>query len=104
MLKSLLVGLFALGTALVASRADACATAYKRPHYRGDYMRIDEGRMRRMPDDWDNSISSIKVDRDCYIELWERPNYRGESETYYEDTPELDEWDNRASSSYCSCH
>ncbi|MDC3962933.1 peptidase inhibitor family I36 protein [Polyangium jinanense] len=104
MIKSMIVGLFALGAVCVASHADACAVFFEKPNYEGRSYSADAGSsVPRIGNGWNDTISSIKVASHCTVAVYEDPNFGGEPLTLSDDASTLGIWDDKISSFYCAC-
>ncbi|MDC3962931.1 peptidase inhibitor family I36 protein [Polyangium jinanense] len=105
MIKSMIVGLFALGAVCVASHADACAMFFENGNYGGRIVPISAERF-RVPwigNEWNDTISSIRVAPLCTVTVYEDVNFTGESLMVSADTPWLGDWNDRISSYICTC-
>merc|ERR1712112_399851 len=73
-------------------------------HYKGAVHCFSHGDSYADLDQWDNSISSIKMVNGCKLEVWTRHSYGGKKGYTYQDRYCLaDDWDDVISSIKCIC-
>ncbi|MDC3962932.1 peptidase inhibitor family I36 protein [Polyangium jinanense] len=104
MIKSMMVGLFALGAVCIASHADACAMFFEDHFFvgRSHYVNAEIG----VPwlGEWNDIISSIQVEQLCKVTVYEDVNFGGASWTASGAVDWVgDFWNDRISSYICTC-
>ncbi|MDC3985902.1 peptidase inhibitor family I36 protein [Polyangium jinanense] len=103
MIQKLWVGLFALGVVSASSRADACVTFYEDVNYGGASMSAGEESKAWVGDDWKDRISSLQLDPGCGVQVFEGRDFGVPTGVFMDDTPWLDEWNDKISSFSCWC-
>ena len=103
MIGKLWVGLFALGVVSASSRADACVTFYENVNYGGPSMRGEDGPTAWVGNAWKDRISSLRLDPGCGVQVFDGRDFAGAAGIFMDDTPWLDEWNDKISSFNCWC-
>ncbi|MDC3988703.1 peptidase inhibitor family I36 protein [Polyangium jinanense] len=107
-MKTVWMGLVAWGALGLAAQAQArtCAYLYDDETFRGEVLEVQSGP--KVPDigsQWNDRVSSWKVERGCTLTVWHDTNFGGSSTTLREGHyPFMRErWNNSISSYHCMC-
>ncbi|MDC3988702.1 peptidase inhibitor family I36 protein [Polyangium jinanense] len=106
-MKTVWMGLVACGALGLAAQAQAqtCAHMFRNVNFGGDGVVAQDGDLvANIGSRWNDRVSSVTVEEDCFLQVYENVNFGGETTVLVSDVPDLMDWKNRISSYECICN
>lgn len=106
-MKTTWMGLVAYGALGLAAQEQAqpCAHMFRDVNYGGEELAAqDEDVVANIGSRWNDRVSSVKVEEDCFLQVYENERFGGETTALVSSVPDLMNWKNRISSYECICH